>query len=238
MAEIKYDETYLTIKREEVKRRAAILINPATKDMEGFVNRARTIVNEKVKLPDGYYLQWGGYFQNLEAAKKRLYFLVPIVFIIILFMIYSAFKNFTESLLVFMGIPLALVGGIINLTIMNIPFSISAVVGFIALSGISVLNGVVLISHFNQLKEEGISGMELVEKGSVDRLRPVLMTALTEILGFLPMMLATGMGAEVQKPLATVVIGGVFTSTLLTLIVLPVLYDLFVERKIISSSVK
>jgi cobalt-zinc-cadmium resistance protein CzcA len=230
MADIKYNNTYLTIKREEVKRRTAILINPSTKDIEGFVDKAQRIVNENIKLPSGYYFEWGGYFQNLEAAKKRLFILIPIVFLLILFMIYSVFQNIKESLLILFGIPLALVGGVISLYLMKIPFSVSAGVGFIALSGISVLNGIVLISHFQELKKGKELNYNLIKLGSIDRLRPVLMTALTEILGFLPMMLATGMGAEVQRPLATVVIGGVFTSTILTLVMIPILYSL-VQKK-------
>ncbi|MDO8462010.1 MAG: efflux RND transporter permease subunit, partial [Deltaproteobacteria bacterium] len=177
------------------------------------------------------YFEWGGNFKNLEKAKGRLLILMPLILLLVLVMIYVVFRNLFQTLLIFSGVPLAMVGGVVALLIAGLPFSISAGVGFIALSGIAILNGVVLISTINLLRQEtGHSGVTLVFQGCLMRLRPVLMTALVEIFGFLPMMFSTGLGAEVQRPLATVVIGGVFSSTLLTLVVLPLVYLMFENR--------
>ncbi len=179
-------------------------------------------------MPEGYYLEWGGNFKNLQQAKQRLLVLTPIAFALVLMMIYAAFGSLAQTLLIFSCVPLALVGGVVNLMILRLPFSISAGIGFIALSGIAVLNGVVLVNYFNQLRfTENLEGKELVMKATRIRLRPVLMTALVAIFGFVPMMLSSGVGSEVQRPLATVVIGGIVSSTLLTLIVLPSLYLIF-----------
>ena len=169
----------------------------------------------------------GGNFKNLQEARARLYILTPLTLLLVLLMIYAAFRSVPQTLLIFSGVPLALVGGVLGLLLNDLPFSISAGVGFIALSGIAVLNGVVLVNYFNDLSKNGISKEELVVKGAMIRLRPVLMTALVDIFGFLPMMLSTGVGSEVQRPLASVVIGGVVSSTLLTLLVLPVAYSFF-----------
>jgi cobalt-zinc-cadmium resistance protein CzcA len=175
-------------------------------------------------------MEWGGNFKNLKEAKDRLSILAPVALLLVLLMIYAAFKNVVEVALIFLCAPMALVGGVLGLMVAGIPFSISAGVGFIALSGIAVLNGVVLVNYFNDLRARGIAGADLVKQGTALRLRPVLMTALVDIFGFLPMALSTGMGAEVQRPLATVVIGGIISSTLLTLIVLPVLYLAFEKQ--------
>ncbi len=230
LSEVKFSETYSSITRENSNRRGAVLINLRGRDTESFVNEAKKAVDEKVKIPDGYYLTWGGNFENLQEARKRLFLLTPISLIIVLLMIFAAFRSVGQTALIFMCVPFALVGGVVGLILNNLPFSISAGVGFIALSGIAVLNGVVLVNYFNQLKLEGYSGKELVVKGTLIRLRPVLMTALVAIFGFVPMMLSTGIGAEVQKPLASVVIGGIVSSTILTLIVLPTLYSIFENR--------
>ncbi|MBD66239.1 MAG: CusA/CzcA family heavy metal efflux RND transporter [Halobacteriovoraceae bacterium] len=225
VASIRFKENYSSYSREETKRRIAILINPRGKDTESFIEEAQKIVDEQVELPDGYYLEWGGNFKNLKEAKSRLYVLGPLALILILFMIYAAFKNMYETLLIFLCVPFALVGGVVALLVTGIPFSVSAGVGFIALSGIAVLNGVVLVNNFNNLSESGKTGDEVIKKGSLLRLRPVMMTALTDIFGFLPMALATSLGAEVQRPLATVIIGGIVSSTILTLVVLPTFYS-------------
>lgn len=230
LAQINFVETYTSINRENSQRRIAILINPATRDIESFVLSAQKVVEEKVKMDEGYYIEWGGSFKNLQKAKERLSILVPIAMMIIIFMLYAAFKNIYQVILIFACAPMALIGGVIALNVFGIPFSISAGVGFIALSGISILNGVVLISYFNKLKQDGLTPDEVVEQGAMSRLRPVVMTALTDIFGFLPMMFATGLGAEVQKPLATVVVGGIISATLLTLIVIPTLYRFFYEK--------
>lgn len=231
-ARVYFDEAYSSISREQTKRRAAVMINPRGRDTESFVAEAQLAVEKAVKLPSGYYLEWGGNFKNLQEARSRLLILAPLALILVLMMIYTAFKNVYETGLIFSCVPLALVGGVLGLILNGLPFSISAGVGFIALSGIAVLNGVVLVHYFNDLRKEGLQGETLVRKGTSIRLRPVLMTALVDIFGFLPMMLSSGVGAEVQKPLAAVVIGGIISSTLLTLIVLPTLYCIF-ERKMV-----
>ena len=233
VASIRFEDTYGSITREEGKRRAAVMINPRGRDTESFVNEAKALVEEKVKLPSDYYMSWGGTFKNLQTAKSRLLLLAPIALLLVLMMIYAAFKSFYQTSLIFICIPLALVGGVLGLILNGLPFSISAGVGFIALSGIAVLNGVVLMNYFNQLRSQGMAGEALVKRGTILRLRPVLMTALVDIFGFLPMMLSQGVGSEVQKPLASVVIGGIVSSTILTLVVLPTLYLVF-EKKMNS----
>lgn len=227
VASIQFDETYGVINREQSKRRAAVMINPRGVDTETFVKNAQTVVNKEMKLPPGYYLEWGGNFQNLQEARARLMIFAPVALFLVLAMVFWAFGNVMQTILVFVGVPLALVGGVLGLKLNGLPFSISAGIGFIALSGISVLNGVVLVNCFNDLQRQGLSGLELVRRGTSLRIRPVLMTALVAIFGFIPMMLSTGVGAEVQRPLASVVIGGLFSATILTLVVLPVLYLMF-----------
>lgn len=227
LADIDFVETFSSVGRENSQRRIAVLINPDTRNIESFVNQAKKEVESRLKLPDGYFIEWGGAFKNLQSAKKRLGVLVPLALLMIMAMLYAAFKNFSQVILIFTCAPMALIGGVLSLNLMGMPFSISAGVGFIALSGISILNGVVLVTYFNRLVLDGKSPDEVVKEGAMTRLRPVLMTALTDIFGFLPMMFSSGLGAEVQKPLATVVVGGIISATLLTLIVLPSLYRLF-----------
>lgn len=230
VADIDYVETFTAVARENSERRIAVLINPKTRDLESFVENAKVKVEENLGLPEGYYVEWGGSFKNLQSAKQRLSVLVPIAMLVIIGMLWVAFRNAAQVALIFLCAPMALVGGVVALMIMQMPFSISAGVGFIALSGISILNGVVLVSYFNRLMSDGHAPDEIVKLGAMTRLRPVLMTALTDIFGFLPMMFSTGLGAEVQKPLATVVVGGIISATLLTLIVIPSLYRLFYNR--------
>jgi cobalt-zinc-cadmium resistance protein CzcA len=225
VAEIRFKESYSSFSREETKRRIAVLINPRGRDTESFVQEAQKAVEEQIKLPAGYYMEWGGNFKNLSEAKARLTILAPLALLLVLIMIYAAFRNIFETILIFLCVPFALVGGVIALIVKGIPFSVSAGVGFIALSGIAVLNGVVLVNNFNNLRDKGKTGPEVIKKGALLRLRPVMMTALTDVFGFLPMAIAVGLGSEIQKPLATVIIGGVISSTLLTLIVLPVSYS-------------
>lgn len=229
-ATIEFTQAYGAITREEGKRRAAVMINPRGRDTESFVTEAQKAVAEQVKLPAGYYVEWGGTFKNLQTARSRLLVLAPLALLLVLMMIYAAFKNAFQTALIFVCVPLALVGGVIGLMGNGLPFSISAGVGFIALCGIAVLNGVVLVNYFNELHAQGLSGDELIKKGALLRLRPVLMTALVDIFGFLPMMLSQGIGSEVQRPLASVVIGGIVSSTLLTLLLLPALYSIFEKR--------
>lgn len=230
LASIKFQETYGSVNRENSNRRTAVLVNLRGRDTESFVNEAKQIVEKEVKLPDGYYVEWGGNFKNLEQARSRLVILAPIALILVLMMVYAAFGSVAQTLLIFGCVPMALVGGVVGLMLNGLPFSISAGIGFIALSGIAVLNGVVLVNFFNQLKAEGKTGRDLVLQGTLVRLRPVMMTALVAVFGFIPMMVSTGVGAEVQKPLASVVIGGIISSTLLTLIVLPVVFSVFESR--------
>jgi cobalt-zinc-cadmium resistance protein CzcA len=179
-----------------------------------------------LSLPTGYWVSWGGTFENLQSAAKRLQVVVPAALLLVFLLLYAVFGNLKDGLLVFTGIPFALTGGVLALWLRDIPLSISAAIGFIALSGVAVLNGLVLISFIRNLIEQGHGVDDAVREGTLTRLRPVLMTALVASLGFLPMAIATGTGAEVQRPLATVVIGGILSSTVLTLLVLPLLYDL------------
>lgn len=230
LATIGFRETYGSVNRENSNRRTAVLINLRGRDTESFVKEAQESVAREVKLPDGYYFEWGGNFKNLEQARSRLMILAPLALILVLMMVYAAFGSVGETLLIFACVPMSLVGGVIGLILNGLPFSISAGIGFIALSGIAVLNGVVLVNFFNQLKAEGKTGKELVLQGTLVRLRPVMMTALVAVFGFIPMMISTGVGAEVQKPLASVVIGGIISSTLLTLIVLPVVFSVFESK--------
>ena len=227
LANVSFKETYGSVNRENSNRRTAVLINLRGRDTESFVIEAQKAVETQLKLPDGYYLEWGGNFKNLEQARSRLMILAPVALALVLMMIYAAFGSIAQTFLIFACIPMALVGGVVGLILNDLPFSISAGIGFIALSGIAVLNGVVLVNFFNQLKAEGKTGKDLVLSGTLVRLRPVLMTALVAVFGFIPMMISTGIGAEVQKPLASVVIGGIISSTLLTLIVLPILFSRF-----------
>nr|WP_321540507.1 efflux RND transporter permease subunit [Flavobacterium piscinae] len=188
-------------------------------------------MESKVTLPSGYRITYGGQFENLESAKARLLIAVPIALFLIFVLLHFAFGSIKEALMVYSAIPLSAVGGVLFLWLRDLPFSISAGVGFIALFGIAVLNGIVLIEHFKELKHYGMKDMnELILKGTSDRLRPVILTALPA-LGFLPMAISSGAGAEVQRPLATVVIGGLFTATLLTMIVLPLLFKIFYEKE-------
>ena len=227
IAKIDFVETFTSISRENSQRRVAVLINPETRDIETYVTKAKALVEERIDLAEGYFVEWGGAFKNLQSAKERLSILIPLALLVIIGMLYTAFRNFYQVLLIFSCAPMALIGGVLSLLIAGMPFSISAAVGFIALSGISILNGVVLVTYFNRLAKQGKSPDEIVQEGAMSRLRPVLMTALTDIFGFLPMMFSTGLGAEVQKPLATVVVGGMLSATLLTLIVTPCIYRLF-----------
>jgi heavy metal efflux system protein len=212
------------ISRENGKRFAVVTANVRGRDLGSFVAEARQRVLEQVTIPDGYWTAWGGQFEQLLSASRRLQVVVPAALGLIFLLLLTTFGRVRDALLVFTGVPLAWTGGVIALWVREIPFSISAAVGFIALSGVAVLNGIVLVTFIKQLVTEGRPVHEAVREGSLARLRPVLMTALVAAFGFVPMALATGTGSEVQRPLATVVIGGILSSTLLTLIVLPSLY--------------
>ena len=230
VAQIKTVEEVNTIARENTQRRAAILVNVRGRDTGSFVEDAIRQIREKVKFPDGYYFEFGGQFKNLMEAKKRLTIVVPVALALIFVLIFFALGSLRQVLLVYTGIPLAVTGGILAIWLRGMPFTISAGVGFIALSGVAVLNGLILLSYFNTLREQGRSVHDAVREGALTRLRPVLMTAFVASLGFVPMAIATGSGSEVQRPLATVVIGGIISSTFLTLVLLPTLYE-WIERK-------
>lgn len=228
VANISYEQGPVQVARENGKRRITVGLNVRGRDIKSVVEEIQDNLKTNFKLPAGYYVTYGGQFENLIEANKRLSVALPVALFLILLLLYFTFKSIKQSLLIFTAIPLSAIGGVFALWLRGMPFSISAGIGFIALFGIAVLNGIVLISYFNQLKTEGIlDPLQRVILGTKTRLRPVLMTAAVASLGFLPMALSTSGGAEVQKPLATVVIGGLFSATLLTLIVLPILYLLF-----------
>jgi cobalt-zinc-cadmium resistance protein CzcA len=230
LATIEYTQGPAKISRDNTRRRIVVGINVRDRDMESVVKDIQAIIKNKVSLPAGYSIAYGGQFENLQSASRRLKVAVPIALILILILLHFAFQSFKDALMVYTAIPLSAVGGVFLLWIRGLPFSISAGVGFIALFGIAVLNGIVLIEYFKELEKHGIQDVrERVWKGTHQRLRPVLVTAAAAALGFLPMAISTSAGAEVQRPLATVVIGGLITSTLLTMIVLPVLYCLLVK---------
>lgn len=246
VAEVSIQESVNQIQRDDAKRRIIVGFNVGNRDVQSIVKDLQSQIEKKIKLPSGYYITYGGAFENLEAAQKRLSIAVPISLIIIFLLLFFAFKSLKQGLLIYSAIPLSAIGGIFFLAIRGMPFSISAGVGFIALFGVAVLNGIVLIAEYNRIKNEGEDDIkQIVLQGTKHRLRPVLMTAFVASLGFLPMALSNGAGAEVQRPLATVVIGGLLIATLLTLFVLPILYILFekgfsfkkIEKTIISGTV-
>ena len=215
------------ISRENGKRRVVVTANVRGRDIGSLVAEAQGRVEREVQLPSGYTVSWGGQFENLASAKRRLMVVVPVCFFLIFLLLYSALGSPRDALLVFSAVPLALTGGIAALWLRGMPFSVPAAVGFIALSGVAVLNGLVMLTFIKQLITEGRTKRAAILEGAMTRLRPVAMTALVASLGFVPMALATETGAEVQRPLATVVIGGLITATLLTLVVLPALYIRF-----------
>lgn len=215
------------ISRENGKRRVVVTANVRGRDIGSFVKEAEKKIKQDVTIPANYWVSWGGQFEQMISARKRLQIVAPVTLLLIFLLLFTTFGSIKDAILVFTGVPLALTGGIVSLWLRGIPLSISAGVGFIALSGVAVLNGLVMISFINKLRTEGNRLDTAILQGSITRLRPVLMTALVASLGFLPMALATGTGAEVQRPLATVVIGGILSSTVLTLVVLPVLYRIF-----------
>ncbi len=232
VAKIEFKDAPAQVSREDGKRRIYVGFNVRGRDVQSVVNDIKPILAAKLKLPTGYFTTYGGQFQNLQEAQARLAVAVPAALLLILVLLFVTFRSIPQALLIFTAVPLSAIGGIFALSMRGMPFSISAGVGFIALFGVAVLNGIVLISYFNQLKKEGWTDIyERVREGTKVRLRPVIMTAAVASLGFLPMALSTSAGAEVQKPLATVVIGGLLSATFLTLLVLPVLYILFSRKE-------
>ena len=232
LADVQIKDGPNQIQREDAKRRIVVGFNVRDRDVQSIVNELQEKVDKQLKFPTGYYVTYGGAFENLNAAKKRLMIAVPVSLLLIFLLLYFAFGSIKQSLLIYSAIPLSAIGGIFFLALRGMPFSISAGIGFIALFGVAVLNGIVLIAEFNRLKKDGeIDLKQIVLRGTKIRLRPVLMTAFVASLGFLPMALSNGSGAEVQRPLATVVIGGLMIATFLTLFVLPILYILFEKIK-------
>jgi len=231
LARIAFEEGPTQISRDDTKRRITLGVNARNMDIATLMASVQNTLKEKLDLPSGYYITYGGQYENLERARKRLAVVVPLALFIILMLLYFTFHSLSYALLIFTAIPLSAIGGVLALYLRSMPFSISAAVGFIALFGVAVLNGIVLVSYFNQLKSEGMTDIrEIIAVGTRVRLRPVVMTALVASLGFLPMALSQSAGAEVQQPLATVVIGGLMTATFLTLIIIPILYYLL-ERQ-------
>lgn len=238
VADVNFEQGPAQISREDGRRRIVIGLNVRGRDVKSVVNDIQAKLDNKLKLPEGYYVTYGGQFENLVEANKRLAVAVPVALLLIFILLFFTFKSVKQSLLIFTAIPLSAIGGVFALWLRGMPFSISAGIGFIALFGVAVLNGIVLIGYFNQLKAEGWDDiLERIKEGTKVRLRPVVMTAAVASLGFLPMALSSGAGAEVQKPLATVVIGGLITATLLTLIVLPILYYLLEKKVKVNKSV-
>ncbi len=231
VAKVKIATGPAQISREKIQRKITVEANVRGRDLASAVAEARRLVEKKVKLPPGWFIEWGGQFENLQEASERLSVLVPLALLVIFVLLYSTFGSVRLGALIFLNVPMATTGGILALVLRGYPFSISAGVGFIALFGIAVLNGVVLLSYVVQRRREGMNREEAAREAAMTRLRPVLMTAMVAAFGFVPMALATSAGAEVQRPLATVVIGGLVTSTLLTLCVLPTMYRWFAERE-------
>ena len=228
VADINYQDAPSEIARENTRRRISIGIDVSNRDVESLVTEIQGIISTDIKLPVGYSVEYGGAFENLQAAKSRLSLVVPLSLLLIFVLLFFTFDSLSEALMVFMAIPLSAIGGVFTLWLRGMPFSVSAGIGFIALFGVAVLNGIVLIAQFNLLEDEGVTDIkQRILEGTKNRFRPVIMTAAVASLGFLPMALSTSPGAEVQRPLATVVIGGLITATLLTLIVLPVIYLVF-----------
>ena len=237
LASISVEQGPAQVSRDNIQRRLTVEANVRGRDIKGFVGDAQDVIAREVKLPPGYWLEWGGTFKNLQAATARLVLVVPVTLLLIFVLLYTTFNSVRPAILIYLNVPFAISGGILALLARGMPLSISAAVGFIALFGVAVLNGLVLVSHIRKLRQEGLSPERAAHDAAHVRLRPVLSTALVASLGFVPMALATGAGAEVQKPLATVVIGGLLTSTLLTLLVLPTIYRWFDEGSSLQPAV-
>jgi cobalt-zinc-cadmium resistance protein CzcA len=227
VARIRGEQGPAVVSRENGQRLITVEANVRGRDIGTFVAEAKEKVAAEVHLPPSYLMQWGGLWEHLESGRNRLLLIVPVTFFLIFLLLFTTFNSLKQAVFVFTGIPFAVTGGVLALLIRNMNFSMSAGIGFIAVSGVAVLNGVVMLAFINQLRENGLPLENAILQGALTRLRPVLMTALVASLGFVPMALSTSSGAEVQRPLATVVIGGLITSTLLTLFVLPAIVSKF-----------
>jgi cobalt-zinc-cadmium resistance protein CzcA len=222
------------VSRENGQRRIVVQANVRGRDLGSFIQAARAAIDKSVTLPAGYWLAWGGQFENQERASKRLMILLPASVFVIFCLLYATFQTVRQALLIFCAVPFALIGGIAALWLSGLNLNLSASIGFIALFGVAVLNGIVMVTMINQLRGEGLSVPAAVRRGAALRLRPVLMTALVAALGFLPMTVSTAPGAEIQRPLAAVVVGGLLTATLLTLYLLPILYPAFSPKDAVA----
>ncbi len=226
LVDAKSTEGPVSIKREQSKRFSVVVANVSGRDLVGFVEEAKAKAKE-LKIPAGYYFEWGGKFENQQRAAQKLAIVVPVALVLIFLILFSTFGSIPQALMVLINVPFALIGGIVTLWLTGEYLSVPASVGFIALLGIAVLNGVVMITYFNQLLAKGLTLSQVVMEGALRRLRPVLMTASIAALGLVPLVFATGPGSEIQRPLAIVVIGGLFSSTLLTLLILPIIFKRF-----------
>jgi len=227
LMDIERVEGPVAVKREKGRRFVVVMANVKGRDLVGFVEEAQSAIGEVVELPPGFYMEWGGEFENQQRAARRLMMVVPVALVLIFLLLFSTFRSVLQAVLVLANVPLALIGGVLGLAVSGQYMSVPASVGFIALMGIAVLNGVVMLSYFNQLAARGLPIDEVVRLGSERRLRPVMMTASIAALGLVPLLFVSGPGSEIQKPLAVVVISGLVTSTALTLFILPVLYRRF-----------
>jgi cobalt-zinc-cadmium resistance protein CzcA len=225
VAEISIAEGYSFVRREQLQRYAVIQMDVRGRDVDAFVKDANAAIKQQVQLPAGYWIEWGGAFENQQRALAKLALIVPVTIFFIFVLLYTAFNSVKYATLIIANVPFATIGGLIALAVTGQYLSVPSAIGFIAVFGVAMLNGIVLVSFLNELRDKGLSVREAVVQGTALRLRPVLMTASVAILGLVPMLLSTGVGAETQRPLATVVVGGLISSTLLTLVLLPVLYE-------------
>jgi cobalt-zinc-cadmium resistance protein CzcA len=241
VATVQTDEGYTFVRREQLQRYAVIQMDVKGRDVDGFVKEADAAVRNSVQLPEGYWIEWGGAFENQQRAMARLALIVPLTIGLIFILLYTAFNSVTYAMLIIANVPFAIIGGVFGLAITGQYVSVPSAIGFIAVFGVAMLNGIVLVSFLNDLRRHGRGVREAVRQGAALRLRPVLMTASVAILGLIPMLISTGVGAETQRPLATVVVGGLITSTALTLLILPLVYEwieLRRERKLAAASAR
>ncbi|MES2090314.1 MAG: efflux RND transporter permease subunit, partial [Pseudomonadota bacterium] len=240
VATIELDEGYSFVRREALHRYSVLQMDVKGRDVDGFVKEADTLIKQQVKLPPGYWIEWGGAFENQQRAMARLALIVPLTIGLIFILLYTAFNSLRHATLIIANVPFAIIGGIVGLFASGQYLSVPSAIGFIAVFGVAMLNGIVMVSFLNGLRQQGLPVRQAVRQGAAMRLRPVLMTASVAILGLVPMLISTGVGAETQRPLATVVVGGLFTSTMLTLLLLPLMYEwaeLRAERRAAASDV-
>jgi cobalt-zinc-cadmium resistance protein CzcA len=231
VATVQTDEGYSFVRREQLQRYAVIQMDVKGRDVDGFVKEAEQRIESQVKVPEGYWTEWGGAFENQQRAMARLALIVPLTIGLIFILLYTAFNSLTYATLIIANVPFAVIGGVFGLAVTGQYVSVPSAIGFIAVFGVAMLNGIVLVSFLNDQRRQGLSIRDAVRRGASLRLRPVLMTASVAILGLVPMLLSHGIGAETQRPLATVVVGGLITSTVLTLLLLPLMYEWVETRR-------